>query len=208
MATTTPNYGWDVPTSTDYVKDGATAIETLGDDIDASLYAINGGSAKTGLHFLQTVTVTSTSTFFVNNIFNANYDNYLIVIRLACAGNSALQMRLASGGTELIGTGYSHQRIAASGTTVSAANQTGAAQWDIGAVRNAPTIPTYGVFTIGNPFNASTTNFVHTEQEQLSGASIEINCGYNTSAVSYDGFRMFSSTAMTGSLKIYGYRNS
>jgi hypothetical protein len=34
MATTTPNFGFDVPTSTDYVKDGALAIETLGDDID------------------------------------------------------------------------------------------------------------------------------------------------------------------------------
>jgi len=34
MATTTPNFGWSVPTSTDYVKDGATAIETLGDAID------------------------------------------------------------------------------------------------------------------------------------------------------------------------------
>ena len=31
MATTTPNYGWPVPTSTDLVKDGATAIESLGD---------------------------------------------------------------------------------------------------------------------------------------------------------------------------------
>jgi hypothetical protein len=37
MATTTPNFGWAVPTSTDYVKDGATAIETLGDAIDARL---------------------------------------------------------------------------------------------------------------------------------------------------------------------------
>lgn len=37
MATTTPNNGWSVPTSTDYVKDGATAIETLGDAIDASV---------------------------------------------------------------------------------------------------------------------------------------------------------------------------
>lgn len=35
MATTTPNFGWSVPTSTDYVKDGAVAIETLGDAIDA-----------------------------------------------------------------------------------------------------------------------------------------------------------------------------
>jgi hypothetical protein len=37
MATTTPNNGWAVPTSTDYVKDGATAIETLGDAIDTSV---------------------------------------------------------------------------------------------------------------------------------------------------------------------------
>jgi hypothetical protein len=37
MATTTPNNGWSVPTSTDYVKDGATAIETLGDAIDTSV---------------------------------------------------------------------------------------------------------------------------------------------------------------------------
>jgi ribosomal protein S5 len=44
MATTTPNYGWVVPTSTDLVKDGATAIETLGDSIDASLAELKGGT--------------------------------------------------------------------------------------------------------------------------------------------------------------------
>jgi hypothetical protein len=41
MATTTPNYGWSVPTSTDLVKDGATAIETLGDSADATVKALN-----------------------------------------------------------------------------------------------------------------------------------------------------------------------
>ena len=41
MATTTPNYGWTVPTSTDLVKDGATAIETLGDSADATVKALN-----------------------------------------------------------------------------------------------------------------------------------------------------------------------
>jgi hypothetical protein len=39
MATTTPNNGWPVPTSTDFVKDGATAIESLGDAIDTSVGA-------------------------------------------------------------------------------------------------------------------------------------------------------------------------
>ena len=43
MATTTPNFGWPVPTSTDLVKDGATAIEALGDGIDTSLVDLKGG---------------------------------------------------------------------------------------------------------------------------------------------------------------------
>lgn len=37
MATTTTNNGWDIPQSTDLVKDGATAIATLGQDIDTSV---------------------------------------------------------------------------------------------------------------------------------------------------------------------------
>ena len=44
MVTTTPNFGWSVPTSTDLVKDGATAIELLGDSIDASLVDLKGGT--------------------------------------------------------------------------------------------------------------------------------------------------------------------
>jgi hypothetical protein len=45
MATTTPNFGWSVPTSTDLVKDGATAIETLGDSVDASMADLLGGTS-------------------------------------------------------------------------------------------------------------------------------------------------------------------
>jgi hypothetical protein len=44
MATTTPNFGWAVPTSSDLVKNGAVAIETLGDSIDASLVDLKGGT--------------------------------------------------------------------------------------------------------------------------------------------------------------------
>jgi len=44
MATTTPNFGWPVPTSSDLVKNGATAIEGLGDAIDASLLDLKGGT--------------------------------------------------------------------------------------------------------------------------------------------------------------------
>lgn len=44
MATVTPNFNWPVPTSTDLVKDGAVAIEALGDSIDASLVDLKGGT--------------------------------------------------------------------------------------------------------------------------------------------------------------------
>lgn len=46
MATTTPNYGWSVPTSSDLVKNGATAIETLGDSVDDALW--NSGFGQAG----------------------------------------------------------------------------------------------------------------------------------------------------------------
>ena len=44
MAPTTPNHAWDIPQSTDLVKDGATAIATLGQDIDTSFVGLKGGT--------------------------------------------------------------------------------------------------------------------------------------------------------------------
>jgi len=44
MATTTTNFGWDIPQSTDLVKDGATAIAALGQDIDTALLDLKGGT--------------------------------------------------------------------------------------------------------------------------------------------------------------------
>jgi hypothetical protein len=45
MATTTTNFGWDIPQSTDLVKDGATAIAALGQDIDTAMVDLKGGTA-------------------------------------------------------------------------------------------------------------------------------------------------------------------
>lgn len=37
---TSPNYGWTEPDNTGYVKNGALDIRTLGNEIDATVYAI------------------------------------------------------------------------------------------------------------------------------------------------------------------------
>ena len=74
MATTTPNFGWTVPTSSDLVKNGATAIETLGDSVDASFAGLTvnpqTGTSYTavkadGLNAIVTMDNASANTFSI-----------------------------------------------------------------------------------------------------------------------------------------------
>jgi outer membrane usher protein FimD/PapC len=74
MATTTPNFGWTVPTSSDLVKNGATAIETLGDAVDASFagLTVNAQTGTTytavkadGLNAIVTMDNASANTFSI-----------------------------------------------------------------------------------------------------------------------------------------------
>lgn len=44
MATTTTNFGWTIPSDTDLVKDGASAMRTLGNNIDTSMVDLKGGT--------------------------------------------------------------------------------------------------------------------------------------------------------------------
>jgi hypothetical protein len=83
MATTTPNFGWSVPTSGDFVKNGATAIETLGDSIDASMVDLKGGTTgqvlakatNTDMDFTWT-TASAGSTYVAgkNFVINGGFD--------------------------------------------------------------------------------------------------------------------------------------
>ena len=78
MATTT-NYSWTTPDNTAYVKDGASAIRTLGSSVDTTLYTALGG-AYPGLRLIKKQTVGSAvSSVTVTNAFSATYENYKIL---------------------------------------------------------------------------------------------------------------------------------
>jgi hypothetical protein len=99
MATTTPNYGWDVPTSSDYVKLGAQAIETLGDDIDATLWTALGGNYP-GLRLVKKQTIgTAVSSVTVSSAFSATYDAYKIIISGGAGSTDNAQLQLTLGST-------------------------------------------------------------------------------------------------------------
>ena len=97
MATTTTNYGWDIPQSTDLVKDGATAIATLGEDIDTSIYTALGGN-KSGLVLLNTTSFSGVASHSVSNFVSATYSNYKIVTRIAGSAGFHAGGSMAVGG--------------------------------------------------------------------------------------------------------------
>jgi len=98
MATTTPNNGWPVPTSTDLVKDGATAIEALGDAIDATL----GVYGSPGLVKINGASFTAQSSISLpNNTFTSTYDSYRIVFtNIIGSANVILGLRWRKAGTD------------------------------------------------------------------------------------------------------------
>ena len=72
MATTTTNFGFDIPTSSDLVKNGATAIAELGQDIDTQFagLTVNAQTGTTytavkadGLNAIVTMDNASANTF-------------------------------------------------------------------------------------------------------------------------------------------------
>jgi hypothetical protein len=102
MATTTPNFGWSVPTSTDLVKDGATAIELLGDSIDTTLVDLKGGT--TGQVLSKTsgtdMDFTWVTTDDVNAIQNAIVDAKGDLIG-ASAADTPARLAVGANGTVL-----------------------------------------------------------------------------------------------------------
>jgi hypothetical protein len=64
MAGTTPNYSWPYPESSDFVADGATAIENLADAADATVNTLAGtvaSLATNNLEFLAKNTTTGSA---------------------------------------------------------------------------------------------------------------------------------------------------
>jgi hypothetical protein len=104
MATTT-NYSWTTPDNTAYVKDGASAIRTLGSSVDTTLYTALGG-AYPGLRLIKKQTIGSAvSSVTVTGAFSAAYDNYRIVLSNS-TGTASNAMRISYNNSS--GSTYSH----------------------------------------------------------------------------------------------------
>jgi hypothetical protein len=207
MATTTPNYGWPVPTSTDLVKDGATAIEALGDAIDATVFGLPGS----GLTLISDTSFSAVASHSVNDVFSATYNNYKIIFKGAQTGVGGIQlrMRLRVSGSDNTSSNY----VFSTGVTNSAStfannnSSTGTTSFyttDI-AEKN-----TNLEMTIYSPFATTETAYQTSGQGQntANATQVQFGGGAMTVTTSYTGFTLFPNfNTMTGNVKVYGYKD-
>ena len=205
MATTTPNYGWDVPTSTDYVKDGATAIETLGDDIDASLFSITSGK-NVGEVYIGTY-AWSGSTVTIDNVFTTDFDEYRIVVnQSAGTAYSGIAAIPRSGGAD-ISANLSCSFIYQSGTSLVVAQIGSWRVSDFAATGNGGSA-TFEM-SIFNPMNTTYHTTYITDSffpDSSTTSSRILGAGSWRVTTQMQGIKFSASSSQTAKVTIYGKR--
>ena len=202
MATTTPNYGWAVPTSTDLVKDGATAIETLGDAIDASMNTALG-TKKAGMVLLNTTSFSAVaSASLPQDTFTTTYENYLITLNLASSGGQ-INVRMRAAGTDATGGDYNNQQFGGDGASASIAQTSAQTSWKAAAQagsRSTITLWVYGAKL------AQPTILLSENSRNVSGANIFFFGGGHNVSTAYDSLTFLDAgSSMTGKYSVYGF---
>ena len=206
MATTT-NYGWTTPDDTALVKDGASAIRSLGTSIDTAMNTALG-TKKAGMVLLNTTSFSGVASQSLNNVFSATYRNYRVVLDYVPATTSGVvTLRLRASGADNSTANYQRTIIyLGTSPTVAYSRNTNATSIDL----NGSTANAYysTVFDLITPFAALHTQAIGLNAYKATSADNEINAlqfGFN-GTTSFDGISVLSSGSnLTGSISVYGY---
>jgi hypothetical protein len=212
MATITPAYSWPVPTSTDLVTNGATAIEALGDAIDASMNTALG-TKKAGMVLVNETSFTGVASQSVNDVFSATYENYRIVFNMVSSNHtSQLGLRLRVAGIDNSSSEYDYAFVGhtPAGSSYSGAGNPTTSFNQILRFTASGSLNTAGHCDIFRPFETFKTvitsqtvypNSSNSPQIQNYGGQIRVD-------TSYDGFSIITnnaSTTLTGKIVVYAY---
>ena len=150
----------------------------------------------TGLEYITQATMSTTSTE-IDNCFTSTFQNYQVVVNITSATTNAnITMQLRAGGVSSVGAYDQQGDILATTTSVtliSSANSYG-----------------FGVIEFGGPqaadFTAGTT-FFHGLNTTIAAVARRTTFDADVQT-QFDGFRIFSTATLTGTIRVYGYRNS
>lgn len=181
---------------------GATVIGAGMDLITPTSVAGTGVTLSGGAVSFTTATAVS-----VNGCFSATYNNYFCTYNMTSSTNNNLYARLRVSGTDSAASTYN---LTCSGWTFSTG---AAANIDYGSattvwvlVSQATGIYTGGNISLFSPFSALPTQMVgEASRSELTARA----SGAFTASTSFDGFTIYPTAGtITGSLRVYGLRNS
>jgi hypothetical protein len=204
MATTTPNYGWSVPTSTDLVTNGATAIETLGDAIDASMNTALG-TKKAGMVLLNTTSFSAVSSVSLpTNTFTSTYDFYKVNFLINASSTTInLTARLRASGSDLSTSSYYDTVTRTVNATVSGFTNSGTTAWDYGSVGSGVKISEFTLY----PYSSGVKYMQETSYFYDGTNYRQYNAGHlNNSGQVCDSMSIILSTGtISGVYSVYGF---
>jgi hypothetical protein len=230
MATTT-NFGWTTPDNTALVKDGASAIRTLGSSIDTSFVDLKGGTtgqvlkktsatdldfewgtASSGLTLVSTTSFSTVSSVSLPaDTFTTTYDDYRVILKLTAtsANNEVVYLKLRASGTDSSASYYwnrygTYTGNGTPGGTVAANNSAGI--W-LQSTYSTAFFPTIGRIDLFQPKLATKTAMLISTSHNSGGgdAAVFDGGGFHNAATAYDSasFSVTSGT-ISGSIIVYG----
>ena len=228
MATTTTNFGWDIPQSTDLVKDGATAIAALGQDIDTAFVDFKGGTtgqvlkkssatdldvewgtASSGLTLINTTSFSAVSSVsFPTNTFTATFSNYLFMFDIT--GSTALNVtgRMRAAGTDNTSTIYGSTSWSGS-SSVAASGGASATSWSaLGQAYDADMKRNIVSFTLCQPQSSTRFTYGHAIYiADINGTPFPVQTYVGTNVTtSFDSITFgTNSGTISGSISCYGF---
>lgn len=210
MATTT-NYGWTTPDDTSLVKDGASAIRSLGTSIDTAMNTALG-TKKAGMVLLNTTSFSAVSSVNLPaNTFTSTYENYQIILRLVGSTTTELRLRMRAAGTSDTGSNYRYGNyfISGGGAVGVDSNSNSDTVAKIGSGISTAGFPTNIRLEVFSPFLAERTTGTFQTIHSISTGNLnatDFGGFFHNLATSYDSLEFLASTGtITGNYSVFGY---
>ena len=161
-----------------------------------------------GLVHINTTTFSAVSSVSVDDCFTSEYDNYRAVYTCSADGNRTINFRYRVSGADNSTANYDSQYLYAASTTVGASRTTGITNGVIGFASTPG--PSGGVIDFMSPqLAANKTALVYANYKYSSGLDLTKYANFFSATTQFDGFSLIASVGtITGTIRIYGYKNS
>jgi hypothetical protein len=158
------------------------------------------------------ITFNAVNSLSLNGVFSSTYDNYRILFRTTAAtSNCQIDMRLRAAGTDATGANYDKQDVSGFGSSAGAGASTGQTVWRLGDCATS-----YGnrflsaVDVMGPNMALVTLATANLGYVQSSGTIFSVLANFHHGLTTqYDGLSIIPNAgAITGYIRVYGYKNS